>query len=114
MIKILYAYISKMHHGALQSNVLPMFSCTFQSRMHRLNRWEDVQLSILGRLLLLYGTRRNRITVNEVDVQFNYFKKPYFRDIDVHFSISHSYNIVVCGLSSLSEIGIDIEKKSSG
>lgn len=35
--------------------------------------------------------------------------KPYFSDMDLHFSLSHSGNLAVCAVSD-KEIGVDIEK----
>ncbi len=39
----------------------------------------------------------------------NNYGKPFAKDVDIHFSISHSDGLVVCAVSK-NEIGIDIEK----
>ena len=39
--------------------------------------------------------------------------KPYLEDLPVHFNLSHSGSMVLCGISD-SQIGVDIQKKEPG
>ncbi len=49
------------------------------------------------------------VAPNEIIFLKNDFGKPYAKNLPVHFSISHSADIVVCAVSE-KEIGIDTEK----
>lgn len=42
-------------------------------------------------------------------IEFDEFGKPFFSNVDLHFNISHSYNLVACALSE-NNIGLDIQK----
>ncbi|MFN7655359.1 MAG: 4'-phosphopantetheinyl transferase family protein [Cyclobacteriaceae bacterium] len=82
----------------------------FKTRILNYRRWQDVQLSILGRLQLLTGLKRLGIRADLHEISYNEYSKPVFKDCPVRFSISHSENLVVCALSlDAREIGIDIE-----
>ena len=73
-------------------------------------RWQDMQLSLLGRVLLREGMLHMDCEFNDLDLKFTPYNKPYFDNNDVKFNISHSGNIVVCALTKVDEIGIDIEE----
>jgi 4'-phosphopantetheinyl transferase len=74
-------------------------------------RWQDRQLYIAGKLLLLKSLEDFTLTktLRLQDLLYNPFDKPYFNH-PFHFNISHSGNIVVCAASTATAIGIDIEK----
>jgi 4'-phosphopantetheinyl transferase len=91
-------------------NDLPHFPADYQEKINRFQRWQDAQLSLLGRILLFKGieeTYKNKLQSKEI-IQTLY-NKPYFEDNSVRFNISHSGEIVVCALSDEHEIGIDVE-----
>lgn len=110
MIHIYYSNIAEENHKDLLKNELVKFSIDFQNKIKRYRRWQDAQLSLLGRILLLKG-------INEIynhdyqhkEIHYTKYNKPYFKDDFIQFNISHSGNIVVCAISDKSEIGIDIE-----
>ena len=49
------------------------------------------------------------ITEQSIEFHLSEYGKPFVKDIDIHFSISHSGDYAVCAVSD-KEIGIDIEK----
>ena len=65
--------------------------------------------SIVGDILLKKLLNDYKIDYNNVDYVFNENGKPYLKDINLYYNISHSYNYVVIAVSK-KEIGIDIEK----
>lgn len=89
---------------------LSNFSLKFQEKVKRFRRWQDAQLSLLGRVLLMKGLAHLNYKFDESKLKYNPFDKPYFDDNHVHFNISHSEDFAVCGVTQLGEIGIDIEK----
>lgn len=59
--------------------------------------------TICGRVLLLELTNAND------EITYNENGKPYFKNSNTYFSISHSGDYVICAISK-NEIGIDIQK----
>ncbi|MDI5888439.1 MULTISPECIES: 4'-phosphopantetheinyl transferase family protein [Flavobacterium] len=110
MVYIYYSYLSEEEHRKLLEIDLPKFPKDYQEKIKRYRRWQDAQLSLLGRILLFKGIEQI-YKHNPLDkvIKHTKFSKPYFEDNFIHFNISHSGEIVVCALSDESEIGIDIE-----
>lgn len=114
MICIYYSYISEENHENLLKNELVKFPTAFQEKIKRYRRWQDAQLSLLGRVLLFKGIKNNYDQdYQNKEIQYTEYNKPYFEDDLIQFNISHSGNIVVCAISDQSDIGIDIEITSN-
>lgn len=109
MIHILYAYISEDHHQKLLNAFLPKFSIDFQKKVTDFRRWQDAQLSLLGRILLFHGIKKFNKDYTDDAIKYTEYDKPYFEDKSIKFNISHSAEVVTCVLSADFEIGIDIE-----
>lgn len=109
MTQILYAYISEENHHDLITNYLKEFSADFQKKILAYRRWQDSQLSLLGRLLLRHGLQKMSKNFSEVELSYTLYSKPFLNDDTTKFNISHSGEIVVCVLSDKSDVGIDIE-----
>jgi len=110
LIYIYFAYQSEKNHESLLKSVLPNFPHDFQKKIMRYKRWQDAQLSLLGRILLYKGAEEiYGYNLNEKEIKYTKYNKPYFEDNLIRFNISHSDEIVVCALSNQYEIGIDIE-----
>lgn len=110
MIYIYYSYLSKENHESLLKNDLPQFPADYQEKIRRFKRWQDAQLSLLGRILLLKGIEETcQQKAHLSDIVQTLYNKPYFEDNSVLFNISHSGEMVVCALSHEHEIGIDVE-----
>jgi 4'-phosphopantetheinyl transferase len=91
-------------------NHLLNFSKEYQDKIKRFRRWQDAQLSLLGRVLLLKGIEEvGLFCPPDKEIKYTKHDKPYFEDNLIQFNISHSGEIVVCALSTENEIGIDIE-----
>ncbi len=109
MTQILYAYISEDNHEFLLKEMLHDFPDAFRKKISQYRRWEDAQLSLLGRVLLKNGLKELNKDLNIGDLSYTEYNKPYFKNENVKFNISHSGNIVVCAIAENFEIGIDIE-----
>ena len=74
-------------------------------------RFEDAKKrTVFGEMLAKKAiSQMCKINENEIVFVQHADSKPYAKDIDVHFSISHSKDMVVCAVSE-KPIGIDIEK----
>ncbi|MGH2665958.1 4'-phosphopantetheinyl transferase family protein [Flavobacterium sp.] len=110
MVHIFYAYINEDNHEKLMTDFLPKLPITFQDKIRKYRRWQDAQLSILGRFLLIEGIKKTYDRDCMVSViQYTKYKKPYFDGYPFKFNISHSGEMVVCALCKEFEIGIDVE-----
>ncbi|MEI3790604.1 MULTISPECIES: 4'-phosphopantetheinyl transferase family protein [unclassified Chryseobacterium] len=103
----MYTFIDEQKHQYLLHKYSKICTEEFNAKILKYRRWQDAQLSLLGRVLLQYGLENHfDIKDYEIDRTTNY--KPFLKNQDLHFNISHAGNIVVCGISKFS-IGIDIE-----
>ncbi|PTT39474.1 4-phosphopantetheinyl transferase [Chryseobacterium sp. HMWF028] len=104
---ILYTFISEEKHESLLDKYLPAFSQEAKQDILRYRRWQDAQLSLLGKVLLQYGLKAY-YNISEVEMGTLPNKKPYLKDHQLHFNISHSKDLVVCAIAEY-PLGIDIE-----
>lgn len=106
-MKILYAFIEKEKHNYLFKKYLDINGKAFKDRLLIYRRWQDAQLSLLGRVLLKIGLKKF-YNINDINIYFNSYNKPFLERHDIFFNISHAKNIVVCVFADFT-IGIDIE-----
>ncbi|PIF44687.1 4'-phosphopantetheinyl transferase [Chryseobacterium sp. 52] len=104
---ILYTFIDEQKHEYLLDKYSKICTEEFNSKILKYRRWQDAQLSLLGRILLKYGLNQY-FSIKDFEIDRTSNHKPFFKNQDVHFNISHAGNIVVCGISK-SAIGVDIE-----
>jgi 4'-phosphopantetheinyl transferase len=111
---LLYSKISEDAHDSIVNQYLNDFDQDFQKKILRYRRWQDSQLSLLGRLMLLKAFEEYGICGAEINnLEYNKFGKPFLKTKAVFFNISHSGDFVICAVSKKSEIGIDIEKMTA-
>lgn len=104
---ILYTFINEEKHQDLLHKYIHVFSEKFREDILEYRRWQDAQLSLLGKVLLEHGLRvYYNLQDVEIDVLAN--KKPLLKGHDIHFNISHSKDLVVCAIAE-APIGIDVE-----
>jgi len=65
--------------------------------------------NVVAYYLLLKLLRDFNIPITSLELDYNEFEKPYFKDINIKFNISHTDDVVAVAISD-TEIGIDIEK----
>jgi len=109
MTHIYYTFINEKRHSQLLKEFSKDFPENCQNKIKNFRRWQDAQLSILGRYLLKYGLKSMGKKLQPNELKFNSNSKPYLEAGNLEFNISHSGNIVVCAISDQFEIGIDIE-----
>jgi len=86
---------------------LPVF---MQNKINSFRNRKDAERSLTGNILLmqlLAEAGLNAYALNQV--KYTEYQKPYF-DNSVSFNISHSGDYVVCALSKINEVGIDVEE----
>lgn len=82
------------------------FPTSEKERISRLRQESDRLLTALGFLLLKHAG------IPILHMERTAFNKPFTKDSNLKFSISHSGNIVLAAISDGIEIGIDIELKN--
>jgi 4'-phosphopantetheinyl transferase len=110
LIHVYYTTISEEHHASVMTNHLSRFGMAYQDKIKKYRRWQDAQLSLLGKVLLFEGSR-NLFGKYYDDTHLNITKynKPFFEKAGFEFNISHSGEIVICAFCEETEIGVDIE-----
>lgn len=104
---ILYTFIQEEKHQCLLDQYLPVFSEDWQKDILKYRKWQDAQLSLLGKALLLHGLR-TYYDIYETEILVSSNKKPYLKDHPVHFNISHSKDLAACALAEF-PVGLDVE-----
>lgn len=104
---ILYTFIDKEKHQYLLNKYSSIWSENFDTKILKYRRWQDAQSSMLGRILLQYGLNKY-FGINDYEIDHTTNHKPFLKNLEVCFNISHAGNLVICGISKL-PIGVDIE-----
>lgn len=107
----LYSKISYSKHKYLLEKYSNSFDVYFNERLLKFHKWQDAQMSLLGRILLEKGLTLlgGNEDVKNI-IRYNQYGKPFFANNNIEFSISHSSDIVTCALIDNYVIGVDIEK----
>lgn len=108
-IQLFYTYISRDKHDLILQEKLHDFPKEYQEHVLKLRKWQDAQLTVLGRLLLKESMNRNQQEFKQKEIAFGEYNKPYLKDNPIHFNISHSNEIALCALCRDQSIGVDIE-----
>ncbi len=94
----------------MMTNHLPRFGMAYQHKIKKYRRWQDAQLSLLGKVLLFEGSRDLfGKYYNETHLSVTKYNKPFFERAGFEFNISHSGEFVICAFCEEAEIGVDIE-----
>ena len=111
MIHIYYSHINEVGHNGLLNEYLYDFPIEIQKSILNYRRWQDAQLTILGRLLLKFGldTHFQSQDFTWDNILTTKFGKPHFKNDNLYFNISHSGEIAICAICDIDAIGIDIE-----
>lgn len=109
---LLYSEIQETNHKLLLDNYLSLFPKTYQEKLLKYRRWQDAQLSLVGRLLIKEGLVQFDKEVDFEKLQYTAYDKPYFKDENIQFNVSHSGELVVVVFTNKQiDIGVDIEKR---
>lgn len=106
-MNILYLFVEEEKHNYILNKYVEIFGQDFSKKVLKYRKWQDAQLSLLGRVLLKYGLSKY-YDINDFKIDISENGKPFLRDLQIYFNISHSKNLVVCAISEF-PIGIDIE-----
>lgn len=100
-------YIKKISYTDNIDNLKNLLSNEKQHKIEKLKKEEDQKKSVISTLLLNDILKLNGL--DSSDVVYNEYGKPYLKNNEFNFNISHSGDYVVCVISK-NEIGIDIQQ----
>jgi 4'-phosphopantetheinyl transferase len=110
-VTVYYARINEKWNEDSFKEKMSCLPSKMQQEVMMLVRWQDRQLTVGGKLLLL--TALHDFNLSDIlqlkDLVYNQFGRPYF-NAAFDFNISHTADMVVCAASTTSKTGIDIEK----
>ncbi|MGO4918535.1 4'-phosphopantetheinyl transferase family protein [Maribacter spongiicola] len=113
MTHLLFTYLSDDGNDAFFADAEHMFSEEFVRKFSKYKRWQDAKSTIIGRLLLAYGLKTlYQVDIDTLKMNFSKDKKPFLENSSIQFNISHSNDVIVCAITSVGAIGVDIEKIS--
>lgn len=104
---VLYAFIEEEKHSYLLNKYAGRFNEELNTRIQKYRRWQDAQLSLLGRVLLTYGLK-HYFDLHEFEIDRTSDHKPFLVNEDTCFNISHAGNLVICCIDKF-PMGIDVE-----
>lgn len=110
-VYIFYSKIDEVKHQSLLESNLHFLPEKYQNKLLRYRRWQDAQLSLIGRLLVKKGMSFFNQEIKLDELYFTKYNKPYFENNNVSFNISHSGEMVAVYMTNKDKnIGIDIEE----
>ena len=112
MITLFYSYVSK-YSAHFLNNKLSLFPQAIQNVIKKYVAENDRNARILSKLLLVEGLS-NFFPNEKIDLALLQIAgKQVYKNLPIHFSASHSEDLVVVAFSTHEQIGIDIEFKKN-
>ena len=109
MIYLFCADVAPLSDNIFFDFALERISDERKQKANKLNFRKDKNLSVGSQLLLIYTLKKAGYDYSSLIFKTEKNGKPYVEGENVFFSVSHSGNMVLCGVSD-SPIGVDIQK----
>lgn len=110
MIHVFYCISEERLDSSLYNYLLNKIPTGYQDDIAKFRKWEDRQHRVLGKMLLVKGLEMLGLTAYSLDqMQYTNLKRPYLNG-SIDFNISHSGKYVVCAISTMAKIGVDVEE----
>ncbi|AVK47608.1 hypothetical protein AXY43_05955 [Clostridium sp. MF28] len=90
------------------ADIYELLSEERKEKVNKLRFMKDKVQSISAYCLLKYGLKRFYDVVEMPNFLYHKQHKPYFKDSNIFFNLSHCFNAVCCAIS-YQEVGIDIQ-----
>lgn len=108
MIRIYYSHYKNRLDVLSFNKKLEVLPEGIKLKILKYQRWEDAHASLFGKMILKKGLRDFGFDDTLVDLKYNSYSRPHLTD-SIDFNISHSGDYVICVLSTLGSVGIDLE-----
>ncbi|AZB09364.1 4'-phosphopantetheinyl transferase superfamily protein [Chryseobacterium sp. G0162] len=111
MTAIYYTQCKQLPDHAFEEAVF-LLPIEMQQKIRKYSRWQDAHACLYGNLLLKEAISQLGYDYSLELIQKTKYGKPYFKDSDFGFNISHSGEYIVCVISTdeKQNLGIDIEE----
>ncbi len=110
MIHVFYCNSGVRLDNTLYNYFLNKIPPVYQEEIAKFRKWEDRQHRVLGKILLVKGLEMLGLTAYSLDqLQYTNLKRPYLNG-SIDFNISHSGEYVLCAISTMAKIGVDVEE----
>ena len=111
IINIYYSSFTEQLPEEVFEKYLSLLPTDLKTRNKLFIRWQDRYLHLLGKLLLIkafneYGLSREILN----QLKYNKNNRPFLKNVNIDFNISHSGNYAICAISNNSKVGVDIEE----
>jgi 4'-phosphopantetheinyl transferase len=114
LINIFFTSFTDPLEQSFFSYYLSLLPEELKERNSRYIRWQDRQLHLFGKLLLIEALKTHRVETDIWNyVAYNSYKRPYLKLHDIDFNISHSGSFVTCAIGKNIRVGIDIEENKN-
>jgi 4'-phosphopantetheinyl transferase len=110
-VRIVYSFATAESFPA--ADAFDILSESEKSKYERFHFVEDKLRFLKARYILrkIASSYHNNCDPKEIQISLNSFGKPYFNDIPLHFSITHSGQVAAVAFLKSYPVGIDIEIK---
>ena len=105
-------YIVKNIQGFNDNDIESFYKRIPKNKRDKINKIKNSNArkrSIVGEILLSKLLTKNNLSYDNLEYYINDYGKPYLKNNNLFFNISHSFDYVIAIVSE-KEIGIDIEK----
>ncbi|RYZ13568.1 MAG: hypothetical protein EOP49_54325, partial [Sphingobacteriales bacterium] len=110
-VHVFYTEISPQIMPDIYDRLLQSFPEKIGTKILKYTNERERHLRITGKALLQYALRkpyaRSGVTLDQYD--YTDTNQPILQGSDLHFSISHSGNMVICAITEGNALGVDVE-----
>lgn len=106
MMNKINIYLYKTHNEKLDKS--NFFSNYRSNKIKDITNDKVYETSLISEHLLYYALKNEDVRVDKLEIETYEYGKPYFKNLDKYFNISHSMEYVVVGLSNL-DLAVDIQ-----
>lgn len=114
-VSVFFAYLPTDAGPDFYTNFYATLPLPIQQQLNRYYREQDRLAGIIGKNLLRYGLRKLGLEATALEaMQYTATNRPYLaHDPWVDFNLSHSESLVVCAISVVARVGVDVEKEKA-
>ena len=109
MIRILYMNVNMLKDADLYQKGMNMVSSERKEKINQIKNPMPARLSLGAGILLRIALEEKGYAHLIEDICYGKNGKPFLKDVDFHFNLSHSGNVCICAVSD-KEVGCDVEK----